>query len=115
MGIRQKVVAYFIAGSYFLVICHKDWEPQDGDNGVNDEGEKQVLVKGDSLAAETSGRDRKQTKKKVYFFCSLQGSNTLVGNFFGKGLKTLRNLQITLMWLDEFTIINKTISLKVIW
>lgn len=56
-------MAYFIAGIYSLVIRRSKREPHDGNDGVNDEGEKHVLMEGDSLAAETPGRDNRQQKE----------------------------------------------------
>lgn len=56
-------MSHFIAGIYSLIICRSKWEPHDGDDGVNDEGEKHVLMEGDSLAAETPGRDNRQQKE----------------------------------------------------
>lgn len=42
-----------------LVVGHGG-QPNDGDDGVQDEWEEEVFVKGDSLAAQTSARKTKQ-------------------------------------------------------
>ncbi len=70
-------VAHWVAGIYSLVIGHTDREPHNSNNGVQDEGEKHVLVEGDSLAAKTPER-QKRTKMewKVYylkFLCIFKG------------------------------------------
>lgn len=46
-------MAHRVAGTYGLGIGHIEWEPHYSNNGVQDEGQKHVLVEGDSLAAKT--------------------------------------------------------------
>lgn len=50
---RQRKKTHRIADVDGLVIGHGVREPHYGSNGVQDEGEEHVLVKGDSLAAKT--------------------------------------------------------------
>lgn len=45
-------MAHLVAGIDFWVIGHKR-EPHYSNNGVEDKGEKHVLVEGDSLATQT--------------------------------------------------------------
>lgn len=60
-------MAHWVAGIYGLVIGHIEREPHYSNNGVKDEGEKHVLVEGDSLAAKTPEREKRtEMEGKVY-------------------------------------------------
>lgn len=53
-----------VAGIYGLGIGHTEREPHYGDNGVQDEREKHVLVERDSLAAKTPQRETKMDREE---------------------------------------------------
>lgn len=60
--IEINLAAHLVAGIYGFVIGQKEWERHDGKDGVQDEGQKHVLVEGDSLTAKTPER-KKQTQR----------------------------------------------------
>lgn len=53
---KRDLATHRVAVVYGLVVARRQREPHDGHDGVEDEREKHVLVKGDPLAAQTPAK-----------------------------------------------------------
>lgn len=76
--VKCGAVAHGVAGVRGLVVGRGEREPYHGDDGVQDEGEKHVLVEGDSLAAETPKRWTERETGREFFGSLRQYSVTVI-------------------------------------
>ena len=60
-------MAHRVAGIYGLIIGRAEGEPHYSNNGVQDEGQKHVLVERDSLAAKTPKRWRGREREGIVY------------------------------------------------
>lgn len=74
------------------MIGHRKQEPHYGNDGVKDEGEKHVLMEGNSLAAETPGREKQTERGKGKDISS--GFFRLLNKHFGSEIAEILNLTI---------------------
>lgn len=75
--------------------AHREQEPHHGNDGVQDEGEKHVLMEGNSLAAETPGRDKQTERGKGKDISS--GFFRLLNKHFGREIARAEILNLTIL------------------